>query len=43
LIDDAVAGVAISTALFLKTILLGGFYTTIYLLLAALVFYGKEL
>jgi hypothetical protein len=43
LIDDAVAGVAITSALFLKTILLGGFYTTIYLLLAAAVFYGKEL
>lgn len=43
LIDDAVAGVAIPCALFFKTALLGGFYTTIYLLLAAVVFYGREL
>jgi len=43
LIDDAVAGVAIPCALFLKTVLLGAFYTTIYLLLAAVVFYSKEL
>jgi len=43
LIDDAVAGVAIPCALFLKTALLGGFYTAIYLLLAAVVFYSKEL
>jgi hypothetical protein len=38
-----VAGVAIPCTLFLKTALLGAFYTTIYLLLAAVVFYGKEL
>jgi ABC-type Na+ efflux pump permease subunit len=43
LVDDAVAGVAIPTTLFLNTTLLGVFYTTIYLLLAAVVFYGKEL
>ena len=43
LIDDAVAGGAIPCTLFLKTALLGGFYTTIYLLLAAVVFYGREL
>jgi ABC-2 type transport system permease protein len=43
LIDDAVAGVAIPCALFLKTALLGAFYVTIYLLLAAVVFYSKEL
>jgi ABC-2 type transport system permease protein len=43
LVDDVVAGAAIPLALFLKTALLGGFYTTIYLLLAAVVFYGKEL
>lgn len=43
LIDDIVAGTAISMGLFLKTIGLGIFYTTIYTLLAAFVFYGKEL
>jgi ABC-2 type transport system permease protein len=43
LIDDAVTGVAIPFALFWRTALLGGFYTTIYLLLATVVFYGKEL
>jgi ABC-type Na+ efflux pump permease subunit len=43
LIDDIVAGAAISMGLFLKTIGLGIFYTTIYTLLAAFVFYGKEL
>src|SRR6478736_1101921 len=43
LVDDIVAGTAISLALFTKTALLGVFYTTIYTLLAALVFYGKEL
>jgi ABC-2 type transport system permease protein len=43
LVDDAVAGAAISLHLFLNTALLGAFYTTVYLLLAALVFYGKEL
>jgi len=43
LVDDIVAGTAISLAVFAKTAVLGVFYTTIYTLLAALVFYGKEL
>lgn len=43
LVDDIVAGTAIPLGLFLKTALLGGFYTAIYTLLAAFVFYGKEL
>lgn len=43
LVDDIVAGAAIPLALFFKTAALGGFYTLIYLLLAALVFYGREL
>jgi hypothetical protein len=43
LVDDIVAGTAISLALFTKTALLGIFYTVIYTLLAAFVFYGKEL
>ena len=43
LVDDAVAGAAIPCTLFLKTAALGGFYTTIYLLLAGVVFYGREL
>jgi ABC-type Na+ efflux pump permease subunit len=43
LVDDIVAGAAISLALFVKTAVLGIFYTTIYTLLAAFVFYGKEL
>jgi ABC-2 type transport system permease protein len=43
LVDDIVAGTAISLGLFLKTAVLGIFYTTIYTLLAAFVFYGKEL
>ncbi len=43
LVDDIVAGTAISMALFAKTAVLGTFYTTIYTLLAAFVFYGKEL
>src|SRR6059036_2561858 len=43
LVDDIVAGTAISLSLFAKTALLGVFYTTIYTLLAAFVFYGKEL
>jgi ABC-type Na+ efflux pump permease subunit len=43
LVDDIVAGTAISMALFAKTALLGIFYTVIYTLLAAFVFYGKEL
>ena len=43
LVDDIVAGTAISTAVFMKTALLGIFYTVIYTLLAVFVFYGKEL
>jgi hypothetical protein len=43
LVDDIVAGTAISLSLFIKTAVLGVFYTTIYTLLAAFVFYGKEL
>ena len=43
LVDDIVAGTAISLAVFAKTAVLGIFYTAIYTLLAAFVFYGKEL
>ncbi|PYK47609.1 MAG: hypothetical protein DME51_13355 [Verrucomicrobia bacterium] len=43
LMDDIVAGTAISLTLFAKTAALGVFYTVIYTLLAAFVFYGKEL
>ncbi|PWT79733.1 MAG: hypothetical protein C5B58_12965 [Acidobacteria bacterium] len=43
LVDDIVAGTAVSFALFAKTALLGVFYTAIYMLLAGFVFYGKEL
>ena len=43
LVDDIVAGTAISLSVFAKTALLGVFYTTIYTLLAVFVFYGKEL
>jgi ABC-2 type transport system permease protein len=43
LIDDIVAGTAISLVLFAKTAALGIFYTLIYTLLAIFVFYGKEL
>ena len=43
LVDDIVAGTAISMGVFAKTVLLGVFYTTIYTLLAAFVFYGREL
>jgi ABC-type transport system involved in cytochrome c biogenesis permease component len=43
LVDDIVAGTAISMALFAKTALLGVFYTVIYTLLAAFAFYGREL
>jgi ABC-2 type transport system permease protein len=43
LVDDIVAGTAISVAVFTKTALLGIFYTVIYTLLAIFVFYGKEL
>ncbi len=41
--DQVVAGAAIPAALIVKTLMLGGFYTLIYLLLAAAVFEGKEL
>src|SRR5438046_9152296 len=43
LVDDIVAGPAISLQLFFKPAVIGIFYTTIYTLLAAFVFYGKEL
>ena len=43
LVDDVVAGTVIPLALFLKTAGLGIFYTAIYTMLAAVVFYGKEL
>src|SRR5213082_2198047 len=43
LVDDIVAGTAISLGVFAKTAVLGVFYTTLYTLLAAFVFYGKEL
>jgi ABC-type Na+ efflux pump permease subunit len=42
-VDDIVAGAAIPLAIFWKTTLLGGSYVAIYLLLAAVVFYAKEL
>jgi ABC-2 type transport system permease protein len=43
LVDDVVAGTAIPLALLLKTAALGIFYTTVYAMLATVVFYGKEL
>lgn len=43
LVDDIVAGAAIPLALFLQTAALGIFYVVIYTLLAAVVFYGREL
>jgi hypothetical protein len=43
LVDDVIAGALIPLRLFLNTALLGTFYTAAYLLLAAIVFYGKEL
>jgi ABC-type Na+ efflux pump permease subunit len=43
LVDDMVAGATIPMTLFAKTILLGGFYTCFYLLLAWSVFSQKEL
>src|SRR5438094_2595187 len=43
LVGGFVAGTAISLAVFAKTAVLGVFYTVIYTLLAAFVFYGKEL
>lgn len=43
LIDDAVVGTAIPLSLFLKTALLGFFYTTVYTLLGTVAFYGREL
>jgi hypothetical protein len=43
LVDDIVAGTAISSALFIKTVALGIFYIVFYTSLATFVFYGKEL
>jgi len=43
LVDDIVVGAVVPLGLFLKTAVLGIFYTTIYTSLAAFVFYGKEL
>jgi hypothetical protein len=43
LVDDIVAGAIIPMALFLKIAGLGVFYIVVYALLAAVVFYGKEL
>ena len=43
LVDDVVAGTAIPLVLFAKTAVLGVFYTTVYTLLATIMFYGKEL
>ena len=43
LVDDVVVGTAIPLALLLRTAALGIFYTTIYTMLATVVFYGKEL
>jgi ABC-type Na+ efflux pump permease subunit len=43
LVDDVIAGALIPLQLFLHTVFLGTFYTATYLLLAAIVFYGKEL
>jgi ABC-2 type transport system permease protein len=43
LVDEIVAGAVIPLGLFVKTAVLGIFYTTIYAFLAMFVFYGKEL
>ena len=43
LVDDVVAGTPILPALFAKTAALGGFYVTLYFLLAWAVFYRREL
>jgi ABC-type Na+ efflux pump permease subunit len=43
LVDDIVAGTAISSVLFMKTVALGIFYLAFYTSLATFVFYGKEL
>ncbi|MDQ2823878.1 MAG: ABC transporter permease subunit [Verrucomicrobiota bacterium] len=43
LVDDVVAGTIIPFALFARTAAMGIFYTTIYSLLAAVAFSGKEL
>src|SRR5438034_6429841 len=43
LVDDIVAGTAISLAVFSKLANLRLFYTAVYTLLATFVFYGKEL
>jgi hypothetical protein len=43
LVDDVVAGTALPLALLLKTASMGLFYTTVYALLATVLFYGREL
>jgi len=43
LVDDIVAGTAISAALFTKTALLGCVYTSVYLFFAWVSFHGREL
>lgn len=43
LVDDIVAGTAIPMALFAKTAVLGGVYTSVYLFFAWVSFHGKEL
>ena len=43
LVDGIVAGTAIPGTLFIKTVVLGIFYITVYTLLAIFAFYGKEL
>jgi hypothetical protein len=43
LVDDIVAGTAIPIALFTKTAVLGGIYTSVYLFFAWVSFHGKEL
>jgi ABC-type Na+ efflux pump permease subunit len=43
LVDDIVAGTAIPIALFTKTAVLGGVYTSVYLFFAWVSFHGKEL
>jgi hypothetical protein len=43
LVDDIVAGTAIPMALFARTAVLGGVYTSVYLFFAWVSFHGKEL
>jgi len=43
LVDDIVVGNVIPPTLLLKTVILGFFYTSFYLLLAWTVFYRREL